>query len=577
MKINFQRILLYVISILFIIASSSCKKEPDPQGEDNPKELPTKINPPKIEPTTPGFIIANVTELTIKIGSAFEISAKAYSSTGVLKQPQPGMNWSTQNESVATISNGLVNGVAEGKTQITVTDNVHGYAYVNVTVVKTDSIISKEPVSILFDQPLILLRANETVSLNYNVYAIDGTISSVIPVLYSAASSDQLLISNNTLTAGSKAGVFTIEAKYNEKNLSGSLLVYIQIESAPPQAQTDWIVSEINLTKVPTSIFSFNLPSDPIRIRVVEYRPGPLTFTDPHPGLRVYETSPEYIVIEDPTVIAGNSQGNLVARSPGYTKVTAGYRNKELSWLIYVPFDFNAKWTGLVAGEEVSFCLSSKRKGIEYNKFVELIPYNTYGQWDFGIYSFKGCSGDVSASDLDLRIGVQPNTCFSNSVLINGSYETAFKLINRSDYRVSNDEIKAVYTQNGKQTEFRLFRTSGVCNSKGLKETLIGDGNSIWRANECINEIWAWDYITFKFSENTVIYSDGEDNRTVRYRIEECENQLNTLFFEARNDPGYYVSWLSVVRFNNDTVFFSNNVCDWDDDETIPCDLYLVR
>ena len=165
-------------------------------------------------PPTPTGIVVNPTTLTGAVGGTATINATIQPSgaTGTIV-------WSTNNSSVATVSNGTVSYVGPGNATITAT--VQGTAY----SASCSVVVSGEPVTptgIVIDQDSVSVSANRTTQLTYTIQPTGAT-----GTINWTSSDDTVATVSNGLVTGVAEGTATITATIDGTALSDTCAVTV--------------------------------------------------------------------------------------------------------------------------------------------------------------------------------------------------------------------------------------------------------------------------------------------------------------------------------------------------------------
>ena len=181
-------------------------------GDDDPTTIP--VMGIKLDKTT----------LSIGIGDKATVSATITPSDATNKS----ITWSSANPTIATVSNGVVSGVATGETTITAKTNDGGYtATVSVEVVSSTIAVT----GISLDATALNLEIGEKATVVATVEPEDATNKSVV---WSSADKSIATVEDGVVEAIA-AGETTITAKTEDGEFTASVPITV---AAPPVAAT---------------------------------------------------------------------------------------------------------------------------------------------------------------------------------------------------------------------------------------------------------------------------------------------------------------------------------------------------
>ena len=163
--------------------------------------------------------IVNETDLTVSptvlnlsVGSSFEINAKVSPNNATYKT----VSWSSANENVATVNNGLVVGVSKGKTEIIVS-TTNKKITKKVTVNVTDIDIT----NITLDKSNESIKVGETLSL---IKTITPSNASNQNVSWDSSNTNVATVDSNGLVTGKNAGKTTITVRTSNGKMASCMV-----------------------------------------------------------------------------------------------------------------------------------------------------------------------------------------------------------------------------------------------------------------------------------------------------------------------------------------------------------------
>ncbi len=315
-----NRLKLFVIPILII----ACNKEDNNINQSTTTNnssvvlitpgVSIKLTP--IPPTSSGKIHSSTNYLKLHIGNTGSVSAKLYNSDGTLVSLQPGFTWSVDNNSALTVSNGNVTATNLGEALINVGDQSHGSGYIQVSVVPDTVAIPSGPANIVFEPYVLSLKPGSPLDIPaYIITDFKGISVSATPTFEVQEQNSGITISGKTITA-SKQGIFHLLAKHNDNSLYGNLILAVNSSELK-----DYIITSFQSYSFPSIFNSPDLTADPIKISVFEFgRKNNIFFLD------AYETSPDQIAVDYPSVMIADGNGSLKSLAPGYTSIQLVYK-----------------------------------------------------------------------------------------------------------------------------------------------------------------------------------------------------------------------------------------------------------
>ena len=237
---------------------------------------------------TPVVDVTGVTvsksSVTVKTGETVTVNATVTPSNATNKS----IKWTSSNTSVATVSNGVITGVAEGTATITATSNNGKTATVKVTVEK-GSVTVIQPTGITVSPTTLTLKEGASSTVTATVAPSNATDKTVT---WTSSNASVATVSNGTVKAVS-AGTATITAKtsngktatvsvtvegsvtpagdaiYFEKPSSWGSDVYVYIYDPANNNNTvgaQWPGNKMTLTG---GVYSYQLKSDSSTIKIL--------------------------------------------------------------------------------------------------------------------------------------------------------------------------------------------------------------------------------------------------------------------------------------------------------------------
>lgn len=194
----------------------------DPDGVADPDTADFEVLPAEVRAVA---IDDGVRE--VSAGLTIELTATGTLSDGSTEDVTDDATWTSDDESIATVTAGVVRGVATGDVAITVTSGFSSDT-VTISVVEPDLVaIRIAPEDRTVELPLNPLDENPTV--NYQVVAefSDGSFENVTTVVdqYTSSDTDVATITANGIAEAQAAGETTISAAYEGLTVSTTLTV----------------------------------------------------------------------------------------------------------------------------------------------------------------------------------------------------------------------------------------------------------------------------------------------------------------------------------------------------------------
>ena len=140
------------------------------------------------------------------------------------------LTWSSSNESVATVVNGVINGLSIGNAVITATSNSNKDKYATCSISVINDIPVVESVSISPEQPTIDLKTSSSVQLTA---IVSGKNSPSQKVTWQAQSSGVLSVNSDGLVTATQTGSGTISATSVEDTSKFATVSVTVIDSTP--------------------------------------------------------------------------------------------------------------------------------------------------------------------------------------------------------------------------------------------------------------------------------------------------------------------------------------------------------
>ncbi|MBX2904095.1 MAG: Ig-like domain-containing protein [Chitinophagales bacterium] len=322
-----KRYFLFV-AVLTILSADSCKKKDDDGFFNGGNEL--NFTPEYIAPSQSGIIQVSANTIILKVGESASISAKLYEANGTEVSVQPTFNYTSEVPQIATVANGNINAIAEGETNIEVTDGLHGSSYVSVIVIGTSQTPPSDVYNIAFFPPILSLKQGESASFSYKIFDRKGNeIFPGTPTFVLSGAFGDATVSGTSVTAGSQSGVFSLLASIGGTNLLGSLQMVFGIPNGS-NSSTSYVIDQVYY---PCGFSSLGIKAKPVKVSIIE------TQSDGNGNVVIskYETSPDQITIKHPSVITNNG-GRLQSVYPGYCKLAVMYKGVTVEgWSVVRP------------------------------------------------------------------------------------------------------------------------------------------------------------------------------------------------------------------------------------------------
>ena len=141
------------------------------------------------------------------------------------------LTWSSTNESVATVENGVVNAVDLGTATIKAVSNSNKNAYATCDISVINDIPVIDHVSISPEQPIIDIYQSTTLQLTATVHGTNGPSQQVT---WSASKNGAVTVDSNGLVTASKTGTGTVTAT-SAKDASKAATVTISVVDSTPR------------------------------------------------------------------------------------------------------------------------------------------------------------------------------------------------------------------------------------------------------------------------------------------------------------------------------------------------------
>jgi hypothetical protein len=320
-----------ILALLIVLLNYGCKKQHD--GVDNPTG--ETFTPAYVPPSQPGILLASQTSLTIKVGQSAQLSGFVFNSNGNAIS-QPSLFWNADNLQVVSVSSGLVQGLAIGNAVVSITDGQHGIVYVSVTVVDVSTVVSSTGTDIVFFPPVLVLPKGGNGTFTYTVKNQIGQTVSVTPNFVSVSG---ITVTSSTINVGNSVGSFNVLAINGGDTLKGTLQVIVY---DPQITQTDTTWKITRLINYPCSFSKNNLAAAPFRIEVTQTvsKSGGLI------DVTKFQTSPDKVIIEDPSIVTIDANGCFKSLAPGCAKLSFTYKAETVFALSSVLFDLEGNWSG---------------------------------------------------------------------------------------------------------------------------------------------------------------------------------------------------------------------------------------
>lgn len=233
----------------------------DPDNYQNPYEAPTPVTP---------SISLNKTEVSLKVGGTTTLEATTQNANGAT------VTWSSTDTNIATVSNGVVTGVAVGTTTITASIEVSEITYsasCNVTVTSGGTQPEGDYVKVTsapadWSGTYLIVCESASVALNGALSSLD-VVSNTISV---SPSNNQI-----TSTSSTQAAEFTIASRtsggYSIKTKGGTFIGHSGSSNALKTSSSDDFKNTISISNGDVTItcngkkLRYNAASDQKRFR----------------------------------------------------------------------------------------------------------------------------------------------------------------------------------------------------------------------------------------------------------------------------------------------------------------------
>ena len=152
------------------------------------------------------------TTLNLSVGASYEINAKITPNNATYKT----LSWSSSNENIATVNNGLIVGVSKGKTEIIVS-TTNKKITKKITVNVTDIDIT----NITLDKSSESIKVGETLSL---IKTITPSNASNQNVSWDSSNTNVATVDSNGLVTGKNAGKTTITVRTSNGKMASCMV-----------------------------------------------------------------------------------------------------------------------------------------------------------------------------------------------------------------------------------------------------------------------------------------------------------------------------------------------------------------
>ena len=283
-------------------------------------------------------LILNPSNITLNSGSSSnKITAKVVktgsdNSTTDISININNITLTSSNSSVATVSNGIVTGVAEGNTTITGKYTYEGKTLTSNITVVINAVQEPDP------EPPVQPEYTYSLIVSPNTIRVStGSNSEQIIVKVKESNADETntydidiskltLKSNNTSIATVSNGVVTgvaegnttisVSYNYNGNNLTETINVYVSIGELPATKTYSLVVNPLNV------ILSKGNKLDDISERIVEYRPDGTKICDSSCAPDMYYST----YTSNNTSVVATSGNDIIGVSAGNAIVTVRYK-----------------------------------------------------------------------------------------------------------------------------------------------------------------------------------------------------------------------------------------------------------
>jgi len=219
---------LLVAGVVYLALASGC-------GDGPVGVAPVMTQPAAVLSGTIAKVTATPTTASVAVGSTTTLTAMAYSSSGTLVTGGT-FGWTSNNKAVATVSGGVVTGVAPGRATIKVGSG--GFtATCAVTVTAPPPVIS--PVlasSVMLAPASASIGVGGTVQLAATVKDVTGLILTTRPITWSSKAASVATVSATGAVAGVAVGSATVTASVD--GIQATSLVTVTTAPPPPPPPT---------------------------------------------------------------------------------------------------------------------------------------------------------------------------------------------------------------------------------------------------------------------------------------------------------------------------------------------------
>ena len=184
-------------------------------------------------PPPPDAVVTTVavspTSASVAVGATTTLQATVKDQNGNVMSGQP-VSWSSDNTSAATVSNGVVTGVAAGSATITATSSgKSGTSAITVTAAPPPTPVVT---TVTVSPPSASVVAGSTVTLQATVKDQNGNVMSGQTIAWTSSNTAAATVSGGGVVTGVAAGASTITATVGTKSGTSA----ITVTAAPPPA-----------------------------------------------------------------------------------------------------------------------------------------------------------------------------------------------------------------------------------------------------------------------------------------------------------------------------------------------------
>ena len=309
---------------------------PSPNVED--KSTPTPVVTDKNQIIEAQSISIKPSYLKINIGES-AILTVVFNPTNTTNQ---NIEWTSSDNQIATVSNGIIKGIKEGKVIITGKTKNGKIGSVNIDVIKNNITPSPKVQNEIMVSGISLnitnktINVGETVNLIANISPSNATNKNVI---WSSSNQDIAMVDNNGVVKGIKAGVVTITAKTNNNKVASANIIINNKETG-----TTTITPTLSVSVPKTTI---NL-GETLKVTGTNNTGSKITYTSSNNKIATIDNNGNIKTLRTGTVIFKASSDNLAKT---VTISIKGYR------LHFIDLNTNSNGDAILLESNGSFAL----------------------------------------------------------------------------------------------------------------------------------------------------------------------------------------------------------------------------